>query len=334
MPPFTFIGVPIDSVGRAGGTEHGPAALRKLGLPAALGGPDGGDLAVRIRGEIRDPATGILASDAVLATTTAIRAAVGERIAAGGRPLLAGGCCAELPGALAGARDALGPLGLVNFDGHMDLYDGETSPTGEAADMPVSVALGLGPAGWVATAGGASVGPGQLSLLGFRDREESVEAGMRQPETLDPRPLVHPVEAVRSDPGGTGAEVAAALAGAGPFWLHFDVDALDQAAFPATDYLMSGGLAWPEVDAALAALAASPRLVGVSLGCYNPEKDPGAACGRRLVELLGGALGASAPGERRTKRSKDAGRPNSSAIWPTEDAAPRRVRRRRAQNSS
>ncbi len=32
----------------------------------------------------------------------------------------------------------------------------------------------------------------------------------------------------------------------------------------------------------------------------------------------------SAAGERRTKRGKDAGRPNSSAIWPTEDAAPRR----------
>jgi len=35
-----------------------------------------------------------------------------------------------------------------------------------------------------------------------------------------------------------------------------------------------------------------------------------------------------AAGERRTKRGKDAGRPNSSAIWPTEDAAPRSVRRR------
>jgi hypothetical protein len=37
---------------------------------------------------------------------------------------------------------------------------------------------------------------------------------------------------------------------------------------------------------------------------------------------------ACATGERRTKRGKDAGRPNSSAIWPTEDAAPRSVRRR------
>jgi arginase len=130
---MTLIGVPIDSVGRSGGTEHGPAALRDLGLLAALGGEDGGDLDVSVRGERRDPATGILAADGVLATTATIRAAVAARIAAGERPFLAGGCCAELPGALAGARDALGgPLGLVHLDGHLDLYDGETSPTGEA----------------------------------------------------------------------------------------------------------------------------------------------------------------------------------------------------------
>jgi arginase family enzyme len=41
---MTFIGVPIDSVGRIGGTEHGPAALRELGLPDVLGGEDAGDL--------------------------------------------------------------------------------------------------------------------------------------------------------------------------------------------------------------------------------------------------------------------------------------------------
>jgi len=39
---------------------------------------------------------------------------------------------------------------------------------------------------------------------------------------------------------------------------------------------------------------------------------------------------ACAAGEHRTERGKDAGRPNSSAIRPTEDAAPRSVRRRQA----
>jgi arginase len=289
MAAMDFVGVPIDSVGRGGGTEHGPEALRRLGLPAALGGRDLGDLEVRIRGEERDPATGLLASADVLATTSAIREAVAARIGDGSRPFLAGGCCAELPGALAGARDALGEsVGLVHFDGHLDLYDGETSPTGEAADMPVSVALGLGPEAWVEAAGGAAVAAGRLALIGFRDREESIEHGMRQPESLSPAPELIGAAALRD---GAAAALATRLAdrlgAAGPFWLHFDVDVLDQGVFPATDYLMPGGLDWPEAEAVLAPLLSS-SLIGASLGCYNPEKDPGQRHGRRLVAGLGG----------------------------------------------
>lgn len=284
---MTFIGVPIDSVGRRGGTEHGPRALRRLGLPAALGGADAGDLEARIRGDQRSPETGLLASDDVLSATAAIRAAVGARIEAGERPFLIGGCCAELPGALAGARDALGGVGLVHLDGHADLYDGVTSPTGEAADMPVSVALGLGPAVWVEAAGGASVSAERAALVGYRDREESIEHGMRQPGALPSPPLLWPAEALREHgPGAVAAAVAEALAGKGPFWLHFDVDVLDRAVFPATDYLMAGGLNWEEACEVLAPLLASPALAGASLACYNPDKDPGGACGRALVEAL------------------------------------------------
>ena len=44
---------------------------------------------------------------------------------------------------------SVGDLGLVYVDGHLDFYDGVTSPTGEAADMPIAVLLGDGPAPWV-----------------------------------------------------------------------------------------------------------------------------------------------------------------------------------------
>jgi arginase len=57
---WTAIGVPIDSVGRAGGTEHAPAAMREHDLPARIGAEDRGDLDVRIRGAQRDPATGVI----------------------------------------------------------------------------------------------------------------------------------------------------------------------------------------------------------------------------------------------------------------------------------
>ena len=281
------IGVPFDSVGRSGGTETAPSTLRELGLPEALGARDEGDLPVRIRGEERDPDTGLVASADVLESTAKIRRAVATSIAAGERPFLLGGCCAELPGALAGARDALGaPLGLAHVDGHLDLYDGRTSTTGEAADMPISVALGLGPAAWVEIAGGATAVPARTALVGFRDRAESIADGMRQPEDLPDPPLLYGAEDLRARGIAAAAGELAERLATGPFWLHLDVDVLDEAVFPATDYLQPGGLDWDELAAVLAPLAASAELVGASLACYNPEKDPDLACGRRLVRAL------------------------------------------------
>jgi arginase len=284
------IGVPVDSVGRSGGTETAPGVLRDLGLPEALGAHDEGDLAVRIRGEERDPATGLVASADVLATTGAVRAAVAAALAAGERPFLIGGCCAKLPGALAGARDALGgPLGLAHVDGHLDLYDGETSTTGEAADMPISVALGLGPAAWVEAAGGATTIPERTALIGFRDRAEALVDGMRPPEDLARPPLLYGADELRrAGVVAAATELADRLSAAGPFWLHLDVDVLDEAVFPATDYLQPNGLDWEELAAVLAPLAASEAMIGASLACYNPDKDPDLTCGRRLVAALAG----------------------------------------------
>jgi arginase len=285
--PFTLIGVPIDSVGRRGGTEHSPVTLRELGLAEAIGAEDGGDLAVRIRGDERDPETGILGSPDVLASTATIREATATAVSRGRRPFLAGGCCAELPGALAGARDALGEVGLLHLDGHLDLYDGVTSATGEAADMPVSVALGRGPARWVEAAGGASTAPARTAIVGHRDREESLRYGMAQPEEIG-HELTHcPIEALRAEgPAAAGERIAAKLAAAAPFWLHFDVDVLDEEVFPATDYLMPDGMSWKELVAVLRPFLASPSLIGASLACYNPEKDRDRACGRELVAAL------------------------------------------------
>jgi arginase len=157
--------------------------------------------------------------------------------------------------------------------------------------MPVSVALGLGPGAWVAAAGGASVTAGRTAIVGFRDRDESLKYGMRQPEELTPPPLLRPAAELHSgDLAAIATEVATGLGGAGPFWLHLDVDVLDQAVFPATDYLIPGGLEWVELGAVLPPLLSSPALIGASLACYNPEKDPGEECGRALVNTLGAAL--------------------------------------------
>jgi arginase len=290
--PWVAIGVPIDSVGRAGGTELAPAAVRERDLPGRLGARDAGDLAPRIRGDVRDAETGVIGIDGVVAVTEAVRAAVRDAVASGGRPLVIGGCCTVVPGAMAGLRDAGAAAGLANVDGHVDVYDGVSSPTGEAADMPVGVALGREPARWVAAAGGPSVGAGDVVALGARDPEEAGDIDALLAGELAALEVLGPA-ALRAE--GLAAAGERAAARLGRFWIHLDVDVLDEAAMPATDYLMPGGLDWEELAALMGPLGAAPGLAGLSLGCLNPEKDPDGAYTDRTCDLLAAAL---APGRR------------------------------------
>jgi arginase len=291
MPePWVVVGVPIDSVGRSGGTELAPAALRERDLLSRLGAEDRGDLDVRIRGDDRDSATGVIGIDGVLATTQAVRESVREVVEAGARPLVIGGCCTLVPGALAGLRDAQGAVGVAYVDGHVDVYDGQSSPTGEAADMPMSVAFGLGPDAWVQAAGGPSAAPGDVVVLGARDPEEARDIAALRAGELAAVEVLGPDE-LRAEGVANAAERAAQRLGP-RFFVHLDVDVLDERAMPATDYLMPDGLQWDELAALLEPLGRSPALAGLSLGCLNPEKDPDGSLTERTCALLVRALAA------------------------------------------
>lgn len=291
-PAFTTIGVPIDSVGlghdEPHGTELSPDALRTAGL-GRLGWADAGDLAVRIPDHERDPATGLVGLAGVLATTETIRRSVADHCRLGDRPFLLGGCCTLVAGALAGARDALGPVGLVYVDGHLDLYDGATSPTGEAADMPVAVVLGKGPAPWVErVAPGPVARPDQVALLGYRDETELADLAGELAIERAAGMFDADLSVIRRDgPAATASAALAHLERSSPrTWFHLDLDVLDERVFPATDYLMPDGLDWAELIELLRPIAASAGLVGWSIGCYNPEKDPDGSGGRAIVGAL------------------------------------------------
>jgi arginase len=284
---WVAIGVPIDSVGRAGGTEHAPAALREAGLVDRLGIADRGDLDIRIRGEERDPETGIVGSRDVLAMTAAVRDAIRDMVAAGDRPLVLGGCCSLVPGALAGVRDAAGEVGIANVDGHVDVYTGETSPTGEGADMPLAVAFGLGPERWVEASGGPSAVPENAVILGARDPEEAGDIADLLTGDLADLLVLRPDDLRTRGLAASGELAATRLAErAERYWIHLDVDILDERAMPATDYLMPGGLEWGELAELLGPLCAPPVVAGLSIGCVNPEKDPDGSLVRRTSDLV------------------------------------------------
>lgn len=232
----------------------------------------------------------MLALPSVTATIAAVRDAVAEQLGEDAWPLLLAGDCTATIGACAAARDVRGPIGLAYLDGHIDLYDGRTSPTGESADLPLAVVVGHGPPELREAAGGADpiVDPGVVALLAPRDHEEARELGSLLPEQLEPEPLHLDVEAVRAvgprAAGERGAELAASAPGG--FWLHLDLDVLDAEEFPATDYLLPGGLDWDELAELLDPLLAAPECLGMTVACFNPEKDPDGAWAERIVGLL------------------------------------------------
>lgn len=289
--PLTLLGVPIDSVGKAGGTELGPAALREHLGPDGFG--DAGDTVRQIRGLERDKVNGWLAFDEILEMTSEVRERVANLTAGGKVPVILGGCCTLLPAALAGARDSIGEFGLAYFDGHLDLFTGQTSPTGEGADFPVAASLGIAPHAFLEVIGETPlVNPGRMALVGARDQEE-LDLISPFPKGLGIGRIEYRDDLRHADLSGVGKSLEAEMTGGGSrFWLHLDVDVLDRDAFPATDYLMPDGLSLAELKSLIAPLACSPGLIGVDITCFNPEKDSDGSCGAALAGMLRSTLGA------------------------------------------
>ena len=285
-PATHSVGAPAG--GEPFGTEWSPAALRSFGIIERLGAYDAGDVDVRITGPARDPLTGLVGGATVAPAVAAIRRATADVLASGARPLLLGGCCTLLMGAFPPAVDALGPVGLAYADGHYDVYDHRTSPTGEAADMPIGVLLGFGESGLLAASGPEpALTVGRLRVLGARDREEWADVSELVTslgiENIGP-------DEIALGPAAAGARTADALHANG-FWLSLDLDVVDQDDFPATDYLMPDGISLDELHDLLLPLGRDDAVIGASVACYNPTKDPGGVLGGRLVDLLVDVLG-------------------------------------------
>ncbi len=283
--PWTLLGAPLDSSGAGRGEERAPAALRAAGLAGRLGLNDAGDVVSPLRDPIRERTSGVIAFGLLVMASARLRDAVAEVIAGGGRPFVLGGDCCLLPGALAGAKHAAGPLGLWMIDGHPDALDGSTSPTGEAADMDLAVVTGRGAPSLTGLAGPAPIVPaGRVALIGHRppgvDPEGDADLAAIPPEVW----RVTAPEVRERGP----VEVAAATLEAvpGPAWLHIDLDALDQEELPAVTYRQAMGLRWDELAALLLPLLATPGLTGVSLADLEPDRDPDGVHARRVVDAL------------------------------------------------
>jgi arginase len=290
-----LIGVPYTSMAKPGGIADAIRVLRDAGLAERLAARgdvcDAGDLEP-IAGDAVRGTSGLLKERPLARLVEATRAAAGRSLDQGRRPLLVGGDCPVLLGALAAGRDRHGEVGLLLVDGHEDAWPPWQSDTGEASDSEVAIALGA--------VDGLPDPLGQLTplldrhavaMLGPRDREELADANV---ESLrDAVALFRDDRAVRAKGASAAAREAIAAVGPGShsFWLHLDLDVLRTDDFPAADYLQPGGLTWAELSQIAAAALADERCLGGSVVIYNPDLDPDRTSAARIVRFLSELVG-------------------------------------------
>lgn len=286
---WELTGVPYTSMREPGGIAGAIAVLRERGLADALdalGVGDAGDLQLMEPNGVRGP-SGVLNEPALVDLVGATRERVHQAHRAGDRPLLVGGDCPVLLGALAAIRDAGSGPGLVMMDGHEDAWPPRLSKTGEGSDSETAIALGS-----VADLPDALarllplINPEALAFLGPRDRDEIASGGV---ESLRERVAFFADDGETSralDSGGDPASDAIESIGADRFWLHIDLDVLASDSLGAVDYPQAGGLDWDQLDRLAASAATDARCRGASVAIYNPDLDPDRSGADRIVAFL------------------------------------------------
>lgn len=271
--------VPFNAAGVSAGVAGMPQAIHSAGVEERMPDPVSSrwiatDAMVPDRG-----LSGLLAEDALTSMVIDTAAALSDAWRDGQVTLVVAGDCPVLLAPLIAAQ-ASGGAGLVFIDGHEDAWDPEVTPTGEAADCEIGLALGLfrGPD---SLAGLPCLRPEHLVVLGPRDQAEIADAG--QPSISDR--VAHYRSGAQLAAAQSYAEItelvttASARAPAG-WWCHVDLDVLDTPSLSAVDYPQPGGLTWNQLERLTAACLSVPGCLGASVVIYNPDLDGGQAADR------------------------------------------------------
>jgi len=281
------LGLRPPATGKEPGVRRLPDRLRAHRLLERIGAADGGRIPAPRYDPAIDPTTGARNAQAIASYSLQLAAAVQPIVSSESFPLVLGGDCSILLGPLLALRRQ-GRFGLCFIDGHLDLLTPETSASKGAAGMDLALAIGHGP-DLLANLDGLRplVQDSHVVALGYRGGTDGYGALTEQATRL---PLLWlPLTDIRNQGPLAAAEAALSLferEGLKGFWIHLDVDVLDDTVMPAVDSRQPDGLSYEELSAVLRRLLLSQLAVGMEVTILDPDLDPDG----RIIESFVGFL--------------------------------------------
>jgi arginase len=295
MPQFAIIDAPSILGLQPIGVQHLPEALKAAGLMKKLKAEYAGRILSLPYNPQRDKPTLLLNPDTIRAFSLQLAEKVISVLHKKQFPIVLGGDCSILIGHLLALRQMGSSsrsgdrYGLFFIDGHADFYQPEASLTGEVADMDLAIVSGRGPDILTNIEGLKPLVLDQdVVVFGYRDREQAASYGSQ--DVYETNMHVFDLEKVHT----LGITHAASLAieklmkdDLAGFWIHLDVDVLDDAIMPAVDYrLDGGGLSFSDLSELLKIILGSGCAVGMDITIFNPLLDVDGSITRRFVSSI------------------------------------------------
>ena len=267
MKRLVFLGVPFDGAATLGwpGARYAPEEVRRNLAWMRMRVEDGKiywidrDEVVAFDPEsLEDAGDVAVTPHDLMATLAATRARVAELAGAGRVPIVVGGDDSILFPAVAGVHDAVaGSVGVVHFDAHLDLTDGNQAQGTHSQSSGMRRALEL-----------ERVDPRRCVQIGTRNFNFPSSKAFIDSVGLTEIPAAR---VLRDGVPAALETVMAVAGGADHLFVSVDIDVLDPAHAPGVGWQEPGGLTTRQLLDFLVALA--PRASGLALNEVNPMTD-------------------------------------------------------------
>jgi arginase len=292
------LGLRPTAEGAEPGVWRAPEVLLNSGLAAAVKSQQIATLQRPSYDFATQSGTRIRNGNSIRAFSVKLARKVQALLEAGCFPLVVGGDCSVLLGALYGLRLA-GGRGLIHVDGHSDFfhpgnYDA-ASKLGSAAGMDLALASGRGEG--LLTSWPTIQGPLAQDL-------DIVQVGERNSETPEffkaygdiVRTAITQITVQRALSQGiraTAQQVIRKLEARRltQVWLHVDLDVLDQSVMAAVDSPGSPGLSFEQLAEFIRLVRETGRISGADFSIYDPQRDPELRSAPLIVRCIGDSMG-------------------------------------------